>query len=345
MLIGQDEITGGGLGAASLTGPQKAAIVVRLLAGGEMPVTLQDLPEAMQVDLIRQIGSLGPIDPSVLDSVTEEFARLLERGSRDGRLDIGGALDLLDGSISPSVARRLRGDRSGSFGEVWAPVQAATPEQLLPVVSAQRDEVAAVILSKLDVAVAATLLGLLPGDRARRITYAVSQTANVRPSAVAQIGAALAPLLEDTGETGAFSDDPAERVGAILNLSRAATRDEMLAALAEADADFAAGVRRAIFTFANIPARLAPADVPKVTRKVDQADLVRALAAAQQMAPEAADFILGSLPQRMAESLRGDIEDLADRDPDAGEAAMTKVIAAIREMETDGEIYLIYDNA
>ncbi len=344
MLSGQDEVTRDGHAAASLTGPQKAAIVVRLLAGGEMPVTLADLPEAMQADLIRQIGSLGPIDPSVLDAVTEEFARLLERGSSGGRLDLEGALKLLDGAISPSVARRLRGG-AGASGDVWAPVRTATAEQLLPVISAQRDEVAAVILSKLDVAVAATLLGLLPGDRARRITYAVSQTAGVRPEAVARIGAALAPLLEDSGEAGAFSDDPAERVGAILNLSRAATRDEMLAALAESDEDFAAGVRRAIFTFANIPARLAPADVPKVTRKVEQSDLVRALAAAQQAAPEAAAFILGSLPQRMADSLRGDMEELGEGDPDAGEAAMTKVIAAIREMETAGEIYLIYDNA
>ncbi|WP_428983607.1 hypothetical protein [Psychrosphaera aquimarina] len=45
-------------------------------------------------------------------------------------------------------------------------------EKLLPILENESIEVAAVLLSKIDVARAAELLGKLPGPQARRITYA-----------------------------------------------------------------------------------------------------------------------------------------------------------------------------
>ena len=61
-------------------------------------------------------------------------------------------------------------------------------EILRPVVENESTEVAAVVLSKLNVPKAAELLGAIPGPRAREITYAVSQTNGVTPSAFNRIG-------------------------------------------------------------------------------------------------------------------------------------------------------------
>ena len=49
-------------------------------------------------------------------------------------------------------------------------------------------EVAAVVLSKMNVPKAAALLGAIPGPRAREIIYAILQTSDVLPSAVDSIG-------------------------------------------------------------------------------------------------------------------------------------------------------------
>jgi flagellar motor switch protein FliG len=54
----------------------------------------------------------------------------------------------------------------------------------------------------------------------------------------------------------AFDEGPVERVGAILNSSTSLTRDDMLERLQENDKKFATAVRKAIFTFANIFARV-----------------------------------------------------------------------------------------
>ncbi len=104
--------------------------------------------------------------------------------------------------------------------------------------------------------------------------------------------------------TKAFDTGPEERVGAILNVSSAAVRDALLDGLTADDADFADKVRKAIFTFAHISARVPPRDVPKLVRVVDQATLVTALAGATGALIPVVDFILANMSQRMAQGLR-----------------------------------------
>jgi flagellar motor switch protein FliG len=141
----------------------------------------------------------------------------------------------------------------------------------------------------------------------------------------------------------AFDGDPVERVGAILNVSPAFTREDVLKGLEETDAAFAEQVRRAIFTFIHIPERLAARDVPKLVRGVEPVALVTALAGAAGDAAKltAAEFILANMSQRMSQSLREEMEARgAVKEKDA-ELAMNAVITAVRQLEATGEIVLI----
>ena len=228
------------------------------------------------------------------------------------------------------------------FGEPWEQVRTAQTGDLLDILQSESTEVAAVLLSKLEVTRAAELLGKMPGDAARRIAVAMSQTGAVTPDAVDRIGLSLAAQLHSVPET-AFADGPVERVGAILNYSPAATRDDVLMGLDESDQGFAAKVRKAIFTFVNISERLNPIDVPKITRDVEQAALVQALAHAQtsEDTKESADFILENMSKRMSDALREEVEALGKFKPKDGEAAMTDVINVIRTLEASGELQLI----
>jgi len=328
--------------AARLNRRQKAAIIVRFLLSEGADVPLTDLPEPLQESLTTQMGSMRYVDRTTLAEVVGEFAAELEAMGLTFPNGVAGALSALDGRISPQTAARLKKEAGvRQFGDPWEQVRAAKSEDLLDILQRESTEIAAVMLSKLDVARAAELLGKIPGDTARRITYAVSQTEAVTPEAVDRIGLSLAAQLHDVPDT-AFADGPVQRVGEILNYSPAATRDEVLTGLEETDEDFARLVRKAIFTFVHIPDRVNPVDVPKLTREVDQAVLVTALASASagDLAP-AADFILDNLSKRMAEALREEIQEMGTVKPRDGEEAMTQVVNAIRQLEAAGEITLI----
>lgn len=332
------------LAGRSLSPREKAAVIVRLLLSeGAMP-PLSALPEDMQASITEQMGQMRLVDRATMMAVVDEFSGELEQVGLSFPGGIENALSLMDGHISQSAANRLRRMAGASGrGDPWDRLNQLPPERLLPVLEAESIEVAAVVLSKLPVARAADLLGRLPGDRARRVAYAVSMTGNTDPETVRRIGQSLMSQL-DAQPARAFDAGPVERVGAILNISPAETRDSVLAGLDQQDADFAEQVRRAIFTFAHIPERLAKRDVPKVVRMVDQPVMVLALAAATSAAGDlaaAAEFLLTNMSQRLAQSLREEMAALPfpPRAPD-GEGAMAAVVTMIRQLEAAGDLIL-----
>lgn len=324
-----------------LDGTAKAAIVVRLLLNEGADLPLEELPEELQARLTTQMGQMGLVDRDTLSTVVHEFADALDGIGLSFPHGLANALAAMDGKISPQTAARLRKEAGvRQAGDPWQRLKALPTEELAGLAQAESIEVAAVLLSKLNVEKAAELLGTLPGPLARRITYAISLTESVTPEAVDRIGLSLAAQL-DRRPLAAFEDGPDARVGAILNQSPATTREDMLAALDDTDADFASSVRRNIFTFADLPERLMPRDVPKVLRAVDQPTLIVALLGAQATddAP-AAEFLLANTSKRMADALREEIDEHDAVRPRDVEAAISVLVGSIRALETAGEITL-----
>lgn len=335
----------GALGATAqprkLTKKQKAAIIIRLLLAEGVELALSDLPEDLQTELAHQMSTMRFVDRVTLKSVIEEFVSEIEDVGLSFPGGLEGALNVLDGTISASTVARIRKAKGFNFtGDPWETLSGLDVSRLLPVLEEEAIEVAAVLLSKLKVATAAELLGKLPGPRARRVAYAVSQTGAVSPEVVDRIGRSLVEQL-DGQPAKAFVNGPVERVGAILNFSPSATRDDVLSGLDEEDKAFAEEVRKAIFTFANIPDRLDARDVPKITRDLDQSILITALAGATGDLKKAADFVLEAMSKRMSDQLREEMENLGTVKPKEAEEAMNAVVSAIRELEAAGEILLL----
>jgi flagellar motor switch protein FliG len=116
----------------------------------------------------------------------------------------------------------------------------------------------------------------------------------------------------------------------------------MLEGLDETDQGFASAVRKAIFTFGNIPDRVAPRDIPRILRDVEPGDLVLAIAGAEACGMKrSADYILENMSGRMADQLREDVQELAKPKQADVDAAMSVFITIIRTMETAGEILLL----
>jgi len=336
---------GAGGGAApgpvqSLTKPQKAAVIVRLLIAEGVKISLRRLPDDVQLALTHEMAGLRSISHATIEAVVEEFLGEIDAIGLQFPDGLESALGLIGDSLTPTAAARLRNAAGVDFeGDPWEVLQNVDEERLLPVLERESVEVAAVVLSKLKVSTAAALLSKLPGPLARRIAFAVSQIGKISPETVRRIGVSLAEEL-DARPAVAFDDGPVARVGAILNYSTANTRDEVLEGLEETDKAFAEEVRKAIFTFANIPGRVAPRDIPKVLREVDQGQLALAIAAAKGKDEKAAEFILSNISQRMADNIRAEAaEKGAVAGPD-GEAAMSAVVTAIRALEAAGEIFL-----
>ncbi len=334
---------GDGSATAGLSRRAKAAIIVQFLLAEGADVPLSSLPDDMQAELTAQLGKMRYVDRGTLHSVVAEFADELDSVGLAFPGGIEGALNALDGKISPHTARRLRKEAGvRQLGDPWKRIGDLPVDRLESMVQAEGIEIAAVMLSKINVAKAAEVLGRIPGETARRITYAMSMTTRVTPDAVDRIGLSLASQL-DAEPPRAFDAAPNQRLGAILNYSEAQTRESLLQSLEEQDSAFAEAVRKEIFTFANVPERLKPVDVPKITRDVAQDRLITAFAAAEAMGGgegEGAEFMLRNMSKRMADNLREEMQTKGEVRPKDGEAAMSAIVNAIRDMAESGEINL-----
>ncbi len=330
----------------ALSRRRKAAMIVQLLIGDGGKLQLSQLPENLQILLAREVGAIRLIDRDTVHAVADEFSGLLGAIGMSSPGGADAAIEALSAHLSPDLATRLRAEMgTAKNGDPWPMILALPDDDLLGLMRRESTEVCAITLSKLPVAKAAAVLEKLPGDQARRITYAISQTENIAPDAVKRIGAAL---VQDhcTKKVVAFEKAPVARVGAILNSSPAQTRDDVLEGLGADDPAFADDVRKAIFTFKDIPARLVPTDVPACIRGVDGDVLSTAIAAALAGAPEfvaAAEFILANISQRMAGQIREDAAEKGTVKPKVAEESMRALSSAVRELVDAGTITLVSD--
>lgn len=323
-----------------LTGPQKAAIMVRFLLSEGMEVPLAALPSDMQARLTENLGSLRLIDRATLLAVIAEFSEMLEQVGMSFPNGLDGALALLEGRLHEDAARQLRALARGSAnGDCWQIIATADDAELVALLQAESVPVGAVVLSKLPIEKAAALLACLSPVTAQNLALAVSRTAGIDPAAVDRIGAALAQQLA-ARPPQAFSTPPTKRVGDILNSAPTDLRETLLAGLRDQDKEFAEAVRQSIFTFQDIPQRLAARDVPSVIKTIAPDDLVMVLAANAPDDQETIDFLLSNISKRMAETLRDDASALPPPSASQHETATSSIMAQIRTLLDNGTISL-----
>lgn len=325
----------------ALTGAQKAAIIVRLMSAEGGAIPLSSLSPNAQRRLTQQFHRIGKVDRATVDRVILDFADQMSDPSLSFPGDLTSTLQMIETNLSPAVANDLRrGAGLAMITDPWPEIAKIPVPALAATLLQEGVQVGAIVLSKLPPEAASEVVAALPEDAAKKMTYAVEQTKTVTPEVVAQIGTALSQLAAPTGPQ-AFDTTPVARVADILNAAVSAQRDAMLAALEQVDKDFAAEVREAIFTFADIPTRIEPTDVPKFVRVVDGEAMVTALAAAQTDLGAAVEFILTNMSQRMAEQLREEMAEMGNVALKPGEQAMGQVTAAIRQLKESGEISFV----
>ncbi|WP_106744035.1 FliG C-terminal domain-containing protein [Yoonia maritima] len=332
------------LSTPAISRRRKAAMIVQMMISDGGNLSLSQLPESLQELLTEELGAIRLVDRTTVASVAKEFTTQLEAvgmtapGSRDN------AINALSEHLTPSLAERLQAQTDTvRHGDHWPIVSSLSTPRIVDIMTSESVEISAVVLSKLPVGKAAEVLTKTPGERARRITYAMSLTAKVAPDVVHRIGQSLAKNYA-TPANRAFENAPVERLGAILNSTVAETRESLLEGLDSENPEFATDLRKAIFTFKDIPARIKPADISACLRPVDAETLARAIAAA--LADEgplsaAAEFILGNVSQRMSAQMREDAEETGAVKKADAETAMSAVTAAIRELAETGTIEFI----
>ncbi|MGF1500234.1 MAG: flagellar motor switch protein FliG [Paracoccaceae bacterium] len=329
------------LATAPLTRQQKAAIVIGALGPEAAAPILEQLDEASLRGFAEGMAQLRRIEPEIVNATIAEFLDNLDRAGSTIRGGLSLAREMLGQHVDqPTLLRILDDVDVPSIHNVWKKLARVNEDALAEFLRREHPQTVAVVLSKLASDHAARILSRFEPDRARDVVLGITKTQNLDTKVIEAIGASVSRDFLAGQNAEGPRRNPAERIGAIMNFTAADIRSHVLEKIAETQPDFAEEIKRKMFTFEDIPARIEPRDVTAVVRAVEAEVLKRALGGAQETLPDAANFILSNISQRMAEQIREELKDQGRVRRKDAEDAQNEVILAIRGLLERGEIRL-----
>ncbi|MEX0970222.1 MAG: FliG C-terminal domain-containing protein [Paracoccaceae bacterium] len=323
-----------------LSKPQKAAVLIGALGSQSARPFLETLDEAGLRHFVAAMSTLRQIRPDTVHVVIDEFLAELETAGLGVAGGMGHVRELLKDYVSDAVMERIMGELSASDAQdVWRDIIAAPPEALCDILTPEHAQIAAIVLARLPAERAAAVLASFNPDHARDVVVALNENQLLADEVLGEIGTVLHEALRARPRQRPVP--PSERIGAIMNFTPGPVRDHILSHFEGTMPDVSAAIRRKMFTFNDIPARISPRDIGSITQSVTEETLLRALAGAAQSAPETHEFILGNLSKRMAAQLEEAMGELGTVKPAEADAAQLDILRIIRRMVDSAEITLI----
>ncbi|MEM1343261.1 MAG: FliG C-terminal domain-containing protein, partial [Pseudomonadota bacterium] len=306
----------------ALTRQQKAAIILGALGPEAAGPLLEKLDEASLRGFAEGMAKLKRVEPETVQATIREFlAELDSAGTRlQGGLSV--ARSMLQDHVKENTLVRILDDVDvPSVHNVWNKLGRVNEDALAEFLKREHPQTAAVVLSKLSSDIAARILSRFDPDRARDVVIGITKTQSLDPKVIEAIGASVSRDFLAGQNADGPKRNPAERIGAIMNFTATDIRNHVLDRIGESQPDFAEEIKRKMFTFEDIPTRIETRDVAVVVRAVEQDVLLKAIAGAQDTAPETAEFLLANISSRMAEQLRAALADLGNVRRKEAEAA------------------------
>jgi flagellar motor switch protein FliG len=329
-------------GERQLTRQQKAAIIIGALGPEAAGPLLERLDEASLRGFAEGMAQLRRIEPETVSRTIREFLEELTRPTPRLAGGLKTARGMLEQHVDEGTLMRILDDVDvPSVHNVWRKLSRVDEDALAEFLKREHPQTAAVVLSKLSSELAARVLSRFEPDRARDVVLGITKTQSLDPRVIETIGASVSRDFLAGQNADGFRRNPAERVGAIMNFTAAEIRNHVLEHIAETQPDFAEEIKRKMFTFEDIPARVESRDVASLVREADRDALLRALAGARESAPEAAEFVLSNISSRMAEQLREELGEIGKVRRKESEAAQAEIIMTVRALVERGDMRLV----
>ncbi|MDA8280865.1 MAG: flagellar motor switch protein FliG [Actinomycetota bacterium] len=324
----------------TLTGPQKAAVVLAQLDDSRATKVLKAMSESEVVELMSAMAALPALDATAVRAILAEF--------------VGQAAALLQvGQGGVEVARRLLRERLGAAKaeEVLqqflqagqhrplAILQRIDPQQIVSFIGDEHPQTVAVVLAHLPADHAAQVLATLEEGLRADVSRRIATMGRIAPDVVQTIAGTLEQKLAAILRSGGGAETDVGGVSsivAILNQSDRASEKQILSSLEESDPELAEQIRNEMFVFDDVVS-LDDRTLQRVLRNVVPKDLAVALKGVDE---PIRDKFLRNMSERAAQDLSDEIELLGPTRLSQVESAQQAVVKVVRELEVAGEIVL-----
>src|SRR4051812_48703298 len=318
----------------TLTGPQKAALILLQLGRERSAPVLRQLNDDEIEELMSEVARLDAVHNDVMQDVLTEFVRIATTRMRGGKGGKGVARAMLEESLGAERAQEIF-SRIESRGRPFEFLRDADQRQVLAFLTAEHPQTIALVLAHLSSDHAASLLASLPNELQGDVAHRIATMDRPSPDVVRHVEDVLeqrlAGLAEAPGDAVAGGVQP---LVDILNRADAASGAAILESLEMTDPELADEIRRRMFVFQDI-VKLDDRAVQLLLREIDTKDLAMALKGTTEPVRQK---VLGNLSERAAGNLTEEISLLGPVRLRDVEDARDRIVKVIRSLEESDQI-------
>jgi flagellar motor switch protein FliG len=314
---------------SQLTGPVKAAILIRSLDKEVAERILSSLSDDERQVVYHQLDQMGTVSSEISGYVVKEFTDMTAGRTRKGQLALP--------AISAQPYKTGRDSKSPGTGvEGLEAISSLGADEISDLIKDEHPQTIAIILLHLKTPVASDVIATLPDEIKTDVAVRVVTLEKVNADIVDEVNEVFKEILKNKKSSAANISGGVDRLAEILNQTDEISSELILSEIEETDAEMAAQIKQKMFVFEDL-VLVDDRGFQKLLRKIETVELATALKAAPD---EVKDKVFRNMSERAGAMLQEEIEDL-------GPVRMTEVVdaqqaitAIIQEMEVKGEIII-----
>ena len=323
----------------SVSGLQKAAILMVFLGEDAASEIYRHLPPAEVEQITKEIATLDYVNPETGMAVLEEFERLVMTGgyvSQGGTEYANKLLIKAFGKEGASELLRQVAQAAELSGGNLDSLRKADPQQLAKFIEGEHPQTIALILAHLESKQASIVLMKLPPELRAEPIKRLAQLRQFSPEMAQRVAMVLHKRLEALGEQSRQAYAGLRGVADLMNRLDLKTGKGILEAIEGEDPKLALSIRNLMFTFEDLMT-VPEAGIRELLGQMDKKTLATALRGSSE---ELKNYIFKSMSSRAVEMLKEDMEVLgAVKSRDVSKAQM-EAVAVARKLEAEGKLTL-----
>lgn len=322
---------------------QKLAVFLVVIGPEAAAEVLKQFDDAQIELLCREMSLLSLVPQSVQAQVIEEFSAVVAvsaTGALGGLAYAQRTLEIAKGDYKASAIIGRVGP-VGTSVDVIKDISEMEGRQIFNLVKNEQPQTISFVLSYLESAKSAEVFTLLGPELREEVIERLGTIESTSLEIVGKIARSLGRHFDSKVRPSFHRSGGVRVVADLLNQLDKDTGKNLLARLEERNATLSAAIRKKLFSFEDLN-RLPPADLQRVLREVDSANLAVSMKSASE---SLRTKIYGAISKRAAESLREEFDMLGPVRLKDVEAAQDAIIQAVRRLEEEGQITLESDSA
>ncbi|KCZ92213.1 FliG C-terminal domain-containing protein [Hyphomonas johnsonii] len=330
---------------SSITPSQRAAVIIAILGEAAAKPIVDKLDDSALAKVAIALEDLSFVARDEMVDIAIDFLSRLRDTNGALRGGKGKAREVLANVLDPARLIAILGEQSTNAAAPktadgpWTRLEQRDPAQIAQYLNGLSPNIIALILRKLNVTVASSILGQMDSSKLEPAMGFLVEGRKPDPG----IDLVLARMIEmeflnvvqvDSG----VDAETLEAVGELLSLIPSDRRDSLVKFLATQHEDKLAGIQKSLFTIEGLPELLSKRAVPIVFREMPEEMTLKLLDSLKSAFPEVFEYLLANVSSRLADKLRDDLSDFESLPPEQGETIQREFLTFLMTMKRNGLI-------